>query len=114
MRFVEFEEGSLKGEKRLLEEIESCGEWESLYYFPTYVMWAKVDERGRVYLPKSVRSRIGREVFIVEVKDGILLIPKPSDPVKRLVKSCHQSLLRNSGRKLRRRLWGRLNDLHRY
>ncbi|MDI3497782.1 MAG: hypothetical protein PWQ40_1151, partial [Archaeoglobus sp.] len=35
MRFVEFEEGSLKGEKRLLEEIESCGEWESLYYFPT-------------------------------------------------------------------------------
>ncbi|ADC65553.1 transcriptional regulator, AbrB family [Ferroglobus placidus DSM 10642] len=49
-------------------------------------MWAKVDERGRVYLPKSVRSRIGKEVFVVEVKDGILLIPKPADPIKELEK----------------------------
>jgi len=47
-------------------------------------MWVKVDDRGRLYLPKSIRERIGREVFVVEVKDGVLLIPKPSDPLKEL------------------------------
>ncbi len=47
-------------------------------------MWAKVDDRGRIYLPKPVREKIGKEVFVVEVKDGILLIPKPEDPVKEL------------------------------
>ncbi|WP_457590711.1 AbrB/MazE/SpoVT family DNA-binding domain-containing protein [Geoglobus sp.] len=47
-------------------------------------MWAKVDDRGRVYLPKQVRDRVGREVFVIEVKDGVLLIPKPSDPFKEL------------------------------
>ncbi len=47
-------------------------------------MWARVDDRGRIYLPKPVREKIGKEVFVVEVKDGILLIPKPEDPVKEL------------------------------
>ena len=48
------------------------------------VMWARVDDRGRIYLPKPVREKIGKEVFVVEVKDGVLLIPKPEDPVKEL------------------------------
>ena len=47
-------------------------------------MWAKVDDRGRIYLPKPIREKIGKEVFVVEVKDGVLLIPKPVDPVKEL------------------------------
>jgi bifunctional DNA-binding transcriptional regulator/antitoxin component of YhaV-PrlF toxin-antitoxin module len=47
-------------------------------------MWAKVDERGRVYIPKPLRKRISKEVFAVEVKGGILLVPKPQDPVKEL------------------------------
>ena len=47
-------------------------------------MWAKVDDRGRVYLPKQVRGKVGREVFVIEVKDGILLIPKPNDPFREL------------------------------
>ena len=38
-------------------------------------MRAKVDDKGIVYLPKSVREKIGGEVFIVEIKDGSLLIP---------------------------------------
>ncbi len=45
-------------------------------------MWVKVDDRGRLYLPRRVREKIGKEVFVVEVKDGVLLIPKPSDPVR--------------------------------
>ena len=47
-------------------------------------MWAKVDDRGRVYLPKQVRGKVGREVFVIAVKDGILLIPKPNDPFREL------------------------------
>ena len=38
-------------------------------------MRAKVDDKGRIYFSKSVREKIGREVFIVEVKGGVLLIP---------------------------------------
>ena len=37
-------------------------------------------------LPKPMREKVGKEVFIVEVKDGVLLIPKPADPVKELEK----------------------------
>ena len=47
-------------------------------------MWAKVDDRGRVYLPKQVRRKVGKEVFVIEVKDGVLLIPKPNDPFREL------------------------------
>jgi len=47
-------------------------------------MWVKVDDRGRLYLPRQVREKIGKEVFVIEVKDGVLLIPKPSDPVGEL------------------------------
>ena len=66
-------------------------------------MWAKVDSRGRVYLPKSVREKIGREVFIVEVKDGILLIPKPADPLKEL-EEIGRKLPEKSVRELRKEI----------
>jgi len=42
-------------------------------------MWAKVNDGGRLYLPRPIREKIGREVFIVEVRDGVMLIPKPLD-----------------------------------
>jgi bifunctional DNA-binding transcriptional regulator/antitoxin component of YhaV-PrlF toxin-antitoxin module len=47
-------------------------------------MRVKVDERGRLYLPREFREKIGREVYLVDVKDGVLIIPKPTDPVKEL------------------------------
>jgi len=48
------------------------------------IMWVKVDERGRLYIPKSLRGKIGKEAYLVEVEDGILVIPKPEDPIKEL------------------------------
>ena len=47
-------------------------------------MLSKVDEKGRLYLGKRWGKRLGKEVLIVELKSGILLIPKPEDPVKSL------------------------------
>jgi hypothetical protein len=47
-------------------------------------MLSKVDEKGRLYLGKKRGKQLGKEVFIVELKSGILLIPKPEDPVKSL------------------------------
>ncbi len=56
-------------------------------FFPQFlIMWVKVDERGRLYIPKSLRGKIGREAYLVEVGDGILIIPKPKDPIKELEK----------------------------
>ncbi|MEZ0319947.1 MAG: AbrB family transcriptional regulator [Pyrobaculum sp.] len=47
-------------------------------------MKAKVDKLGRLLLPKKMRRQLPRD-YVVELPDGILLIPKPEDPVKLLV-----------------------------
>lgn len=47
-------------------------------------MIAKVDKLGRLLLPKKIRRRLPREFYVVELQDGILLIPKPDDPVRLL------------------------------
>jgi AbrB family looped-hinge helix DNA binding protein len=47
-------------------------------------MIVKCDERGRIYLPKSVREKLGKGFYLVEMKSGIHLIPVPDDPVKTL------------------------------
>ena len=47
-------------------------------------MVSKVDSKGRLYIPQSIRHRVGEEVYLVETPDGILIIPKPKDPVKEL------------------------------
>lgn len=47
-------------------------------------MIARVDIKGRLYLPKKVRGKLGEKVYLVELKDGLLLIPEPKDPFKEL------------------------------
>ncbi|NJE47030.1 AbrB family transcriptional regulator [Thermococcus sp. GR7] len=47
-------------------------------------MLAKVDSKGRLYLPKELRKGLPREVYLVRVEEGILIIPKPEDPLKEL------------------------------
>jgi len=47
-------------------------------------MLARVDSRGSLYLPKELRENLPREVYLVRVDDGILIVPKPDDPVKEL------------------------------
>jgi len=47
-------------------------------------MLSKVDEKGRLYLGRGLRERLGKEVYVVEIDGGILIVPKPKDPVKAL------------------------------
>ena len=42
------------------------------------------DERGRITIPKDVRERLGERYRLVELRDGIKLIPVPADPVAAL------------------------------
>lgn len=45
---------------------------------------ATLDERGRLTLPKEVRERYGDHYHIVQLHDGIKLIPIAEDPLEAL------------------------------
>lgn len=45
---------------------------------------ATVDDRGRLYLPKDVREQFGDQYRIVQLKDGVKLVPVAEDPVEGL------------------------------
>ncbi|QDA30840.1 AbrB family transcriptional regulator [Thermococcus indicus] len=47
-------------------------------------MLAKVDSKGRLYIPKELRKDLSREVYLVRVNDGVLIVPKPEDPLREL------------------------------
>ena len=47
---------------------------------------AKVDAKGRLYIPKELRDEIGKEVFLIRTPNGILIVPKPEDPISELEK----------------------------
>ncbi len=47
-------------------------------------MLIKVDIKGRLYLPKKIREKLGVKVYLIELKDGLLLIPRPEDPLREL------------------------------
>lgn len=43
-----------------------------------------LDDRGRLTLPKAMRERYGDRYYVVEVHDGIKLIPIADDPLAAL------------------------------
>ncbi|QLD90733.1 AbrB/MazE/SpoVT family DNA-binding domain-containing protein [Natronomonas salina] len=45
---------------------------------------AKLDDRGRLTLPKELRERHGDRYHIVELHDGIKLVPVAEDPLEAL------------------------------
>ncbi|WP_122091283.1 AbrB/MazE/SpoVT family DNA-binding domain-containing protein [Halalkalicoccus subterraneus] len=44
----------------------------------------KLDDRGRLTLPKELRERYGERYHIVELHDGIKLVPLADDPLAML------------------------------
>lgn len=48
---------------------------------------ATLDDRGHLYLPKEVRERYGRRFRIVQLHDGIELIPLSEDPLESLTEA---------------------------
>lgn len=45
---------------------------------------ATLDDRGRLTLPKELRERYGDHYHVVELHDGIKLIPIAEDPLEAL------------------------------
>lgn len=45
---------------------------------------ATLDDRGRLTLPKELRERYGDRYHIVELHDGIKLVPVSEDPLEAL------------------------------
>jgi bifunctional DNA-binding transcriptional regulator/antitoxin component of YhaV-PrlF toxin-antitoxin module len=45
-------------------------------------MSKSTDDRGRIYLPKSVRDRFGDEYRIVELPNHVALFPVDEDPLE--------------------------------
>lgn len=45
---------------------------------------ATLDDRGRLTLPKEIRERYGDRYHIVQIHDGIKLIPVADDPLDAL------------------------------
>ena len=45
---------------------------------------ATLDDRGRLTLPKEIRERYGDHYHVVDVHDGIKLIPVADDPLDAL------------------------------
>lgn len=43
-----------------------------------------LDDRGRLTLPKEVRERYGERYHIVQLRDGIKLVPIADDPLEAL------------------------------
>ena len=51
------------------------------------MMASTVDDQGRLYLPKKTRERYGERFRIVELENGIKLVPVDDDPVEGLRRS---------------------------
>ncbi|MEF8888276.1 MAG: AbrB/MazE/SpoVT family DNA-binding domain-containing protein [Haloarculaceae archaeon] len=45
-----------------------------------------LDDRGRMTLPKEIRERYGDRYHIVELHDGVKLVPVADDPLEALRK----------------------------
>ena len=43
-----------------------------------------LDKRGRLTLPKEIRERYGDQYHIVDVHDGVKLVPAADDPLEAL------------------------------
>lgn len=50
------------------------------------------DERGRITIPKPLRERFGERYRLVELREGIKLLPRPENPVEALRSAAGEEL----------------------
>ncbi len=65
----------------------------------------KISTKGQIVIPKYIRDHLGLTVgstlFIKQVGNKIVLVPRPSDPVDRLAQAGSEIRLRNIRRKIK-------------
>ena len=59
------------------------------------------DERGRITIPKDLRERFGERYRLIELRDGIKLLPRPENPVETLRNAASDELKEASMEELR-------------
>ena len=59
------------------------------------------DERGRITIPKELRERFGERYRLIELQDGIKLLPRPEDPVATLRGAASEEFVQASMDELR-------------
>ncbi|WP_297065740.1 AbrB family transcriptional regulator [Thermococcus sp.] len=47
-------------------------------------MLTQIDSKGRLYIPKAMRKNLPKEVYLIRLDEGILIVPKPENPLKEL------------------------------
>lgn len=61
----------------------------------------ETDDRGRITIPKKTREKFGEKYRIIELKNGIKLIPIPENPIEDLKNIQSKNLNETSIKKLR-------------
>ena len=61
----------------------------------------ETDDRGRVTIPKPLRERFGERYRLVELVDGMKLVPIPDDPLDALQAAASEELKSASVEELR-------------
>ncbi|GAB3683053.1 hypothetical protein GCM10028857_09940 [Salinarchaeum chitinilyticum] len=59
------------------------------------------DKRGRITIPSDLRERFGDRYRVVELDDGIKLVPIPRNPIESLRESASDELRETSAAELR-------------
>ena len=59
------------------------------------------DKRGRITIPTELRERFGDRYRVVELEDGIKLVPIPQNPIETLRESGSDKLRETSADELR-------------
>jgi len=59
------------------------------------------DKRGRITIPTELRERFGDRYRVVELEDGIKLVPIPQNPIETLRESGSEELRETSADALR-------------
>ncbi|MEM7819900.1 MAG: AbrB/MazE/SpoVT family DNA-binding domain-containing protein [Candidatus Aenigmatarchaeota archaeon] len=66
---------------------------------------AKISSKGQIVIPKYLRDALGmqpgKSVLIIKSENKLILVPKPDDPLKGLVRAGEEIALKNIRREIK-------------